>query len=350
MIIYLATNKINGKRYLGATKNSLKHRSTAHWYDAHGRNCCRIFGAALRKYGRDGFDWQILMQCGSKEELMREEIRLIAEMKPEYNITSGGQGIIGVPYTDERRAKLSKALKGRKMTSEQRIANAALMKRLNIRHHKSVVCLNDGRFYQSCKEASEFYGVTHGNIRSVTRGEQATTKGGLSFALSKRTLTSEECADLIRRLLDKKEAGIARAHNSKCIPVTCFTDGKKYKDAIAAAKEYGITAGRVRQLCHGGGKTQSGLQFMFSDRPEPIQKKKLTEEQIADGLIRRDAALKRALLTTSKRVICLDDDMVYASISDAARAIGRCVESVSASIRRQGRAGGKRFKFMDDAS
>lgn len=81
MIIYQATNRSNGKRYIGATKHSIRHRSTGHWHDANGRNFCRIFGAALRKYGRDGFDWEVLVRCSSKEEMVREEVRLIDGLK-----------------------------------------------------------------------------------------------------------------------------------------------------------------------------------------------------------------------------------------------------------------------------
>lgn len=345
MIVYLATNKINGKRYIGATKHSLKHRWTGHWHDANGRNFCRIFGAAMRKYGRDGFDWSVLARCSSKEEMVREEIRLIAELNPEYNITIGGQGIFGVPYTEERRAKLSKSLKGKKLSPARRAANAERLRQLAPSRHKPVVCLTDGKFFPSCKAAAEFYGVTHGNIRAVTRGKQALTGEGLSFALSDVPLSPEDCQSKIATLLYKKEQNLRRAHSSKCRPVLCLTDGSEYRDAKTAAPTYGISASRVRQLCRFGGSTQSGFSFSLVGQ-KPVQKKHLTEVQIAASAALREAALRRGILKNSKRVVCLDDGVVYDSISDASRAIGRCVESVSASIRRNGRSGGKSFQFL----
>jgi predicted transcriptional regulator len=345
MIIYIATNKINGKRYIGATSRSVEHRRARHIYDSKNKNFCRIFGAALRKYGDDGFVWNVIAECSSKEEMMKEEIRLIAEMKPEYNITTGGQGVFGVPYTSERRAKLSKALKGRKMTPEQRVANLIVMRKLSVRHRRPVVCLTDGRFFTSCKEAAAFYGITHGNVRSVAGGGQAKTKG-LAFSFSKKPMTPAQCTAEIEHLEKRKETNIRRARSSKCLPVICLTDGKQYKDAKSAAPFYGITPSRVRQLCRFGGASGSGFMFTLVGH-DPVKKKELSREQRLAGIALRDAALKRARKTTSKRVICLDDNMVYDSISDAARSIGRCVESVSASIRRKGKAGGKSFRFVE---
>ncbi len=348
MIIYIATNKVNGKRYIGATKHSLTHRRTGHWHDANGRNYCRIFGAALKKYGRDGFGWCVLKTCNSKEEMLLEEVRLIAEMKPEYNITLGGQGIIGVPYTDERRAKLSASLKGRKLSPERRARASEILRSFSPMHNKPVVCLNDGKFFPSCKSAAAFYGLTHGNIRSVTRGGQATTGGGLSFALSDTALSPEECENKLAALMHRKKANTLRARSSKCQPIICGI-GTRYKDAGEAARAYGISTARVRQLCVDGGTTRTGISFHLLGGT-PVEKKQPDPAKKAAARASVLAALCRAKLKTSKPVICLDDNVVYESISAAARSIGRCVESLSASIRRSGKCGKKRFKFVEKAS
>ena len=56
-----------------------------------------MFHAAIRKYGESAFQWVELLKCESLKAAMDKEIELIAELKPEYNITRGGQGIVGVP-------------------------------------------------------------------------------------------------------------------------------------------------------------------------------------------------------------------------------------------------------------
>lgn len=55
MIVYLATNTLNGKRYIGATKGTLKERRRRHRWEAKNRPYCRVFHAALRKYGEAAF-------------------------------------------------------------------------------------------------------------------------------------------------------------------------------------------------------------------------------------------------------------------------------------------------------
>ena len=57
-VIYLLTNEVNGKLYVGQTKN-LRHRLAAH-----GRNyqsgTCGILYAAIRKYGIQSFMVSVL--------------------------------------------------------------------------------------------------------------------------------------------------------------------------------------------------------------------------------------------------------------------------------------------------
>lgn len=113
-VIYMATNTVNGNRYIGATSRGVEVRRHQHYLDARRhRKGCRIFNAAIRKHGEDSFEWKVIATVETREELMKEEIRLIAENKPEYNITRGGHGVVGAPRTPEWLANMSKGLMGR---------------------------------------------------------------------------------------------------------------------------------------------------------------------------------------------------------------------------------------------
>ena len=85
-MIYLITNKINGKRYIGKTKFTIDRR----WY-YHCKNAeygvDTPFYRAIRKYGKENFTVEFL--C---EGLDSEEIIMIEVHKPEYNVTRGGDG------------------------------------------------------------------------------------------------------------------------------------------------------------------------------------------------------------------------------------------------------------------
>lgn len=100
--VYKHTNKVNGKVYIGITINEPSVR----W----GKNGCgyskQFFGKAIRKYGWDNFEHEILFENLSHEEANNREIELIqyyksSDIKYGYNIASGGSGVdaCGKPKT-----------------------------------------------------------------------------------------------------------------------------------------------------------------------------------------------------------------------------------------------------------
>ena len=58
-IIYLATNKINFKRYVGFTTQGLRERKRQHKQDAN-NGSQTYFHRAIKKCGIDEFEWKIL--------------------------------------------------------------------------------------------------------------------------------------------------------------------------------------------------------------------------------------------------------------------------------------------------
>lgn len=94
MIIYSATNKINGKQYIGQTTKTLDERSEEHWKARYSFKT--YFKKALIKYGKKNFIWKILYKCKTVDELNQKEIVLIKKfntLSPNgYNLTVGGKG------------------------------------------------------------------------------------------------------------------------------------------------------------------------------------------------------------------------------------------------------------------
>src|SRR5215475_1550839 len=89
-IVYMATNVANGHFYVGVTTRTLKQREAEHLNAARRRDHNGAFLRALIKYGRGGFRWTVLKSFETPEEAFAEEIRLIADMRPRYNATKGG--------------------------------------------------------------------------------------------------------------------------------------------------------------------------------------------------------------------------------------------------------------------
>jgi group I intron endonuclease len=89
--IYILTNKINGKKYVGQTTKEIKNRLYEHKHEANNR-CKQIIHKAIKKYGWNNFD-VTYFEC-SKEILDAMERILIylwdTQIPNGYNAESGG--------------------------------------------------------------------------------------------------------------------------------------------------------------------------------------------------------------------------------------------------------------------
>ena len=113
--IYILTNEINNKQYVGVSKNP-KIRLKKH-YKANS-----IIGMALRKYGSQ-VDFSIVAQVDGYKaafELEKFYIKDLNTIAPNgYNLTVGGEGH-NSPHSEETKTKISNANKGKKRTKETR--------------------------------------------------------------------------------------------------------------------------------------------------------------------------------------------------------------------------------------
>lgn len=90
--IYKATNKINGKSYVGQTVN-YRSRIWQHQRCYEKENC--KFHDAIKEFGFDNFDWEILKTCENKKEadqIERYYIEYYNSYRDGYNENKGGVG------------------------------------------------------------------------------------------------------------------------------------------------------------------------------------------------------------------------------------------------------------------
>ena len=115
LIVYTATNKANGKVYVGITMQPLACRIAQHKSRANKGN--RAFPNAIAKYGIDGFIWQVVQECETPDELNAAEVVWIQRLNSladgghGYNRTLGGAGTAGCSPRPESNAKRSKSLR-----------------------------------------------------------------------------------------------------------------------------------------------------------------------------------------------------------------------------------------------
>ena len=147
-IIYCYTNKINGKKYIGQTINTLVIRAKA---DGSGYSAKYKFGKAIAKYGWDNFECEILETVETETDSLKEQLNTLERFyiskfdtyKNGYNSTPGGSGkgkfvsaetrerirqaqFNRPPASEETRRKISAAQKGKKKQIQKTIRKLQL--------------------------------------------------------------------------------------------------------------------------------------------------------------------------------------------------------------------------------
>lgn len=150
-VLYKITCSANGKVYVGYSSKSAEDRFKAHLLNARWKRKTALYDA-IRCYGDAAFSVEVVLTCETHAEACAHEIRLISELKSilpvGYNMTKGGDGVPltqeqreaanakkrgvcspkqlaanrrrkGQKASEETRAKLSAARKGRKQSPEQ---------------------------------------------------------------------------------------------------------------------------------------------------------------------------------------------------------------------------------------
>jgi len=92
-IIYIATNRTNGKQYVGQTVRKLARRRTSHECAARHPTGQQVFHRAIAKHGANAFDWEVLCEAEATEldELEVLAIEMNSTLVPNgYNVGIGG--------------------------------------------------------------------------------------------------------------------------------------------------------------------------------------------------------------------------------------------------------------------
>lgn len=95
MIIYKVTNKKSGNVYIGQTVKSLEERKHNHFLSSLSKNSKSKFHKAIKSYGIDNFNWEVVDTAKTKDELNQKEIQYISEynsIEDGYNMIEGGTG------------------------------------------------------------------------------------------------------------------------------------------------------------------------------------------------------------------------------------------------------------------
>jgi group I intron endonuclease len=230
--VYKFTNKISKKIYIGQSIR-LEKRIKEHKYESfHLLTKNKYFYSAIRKYGWDNFEWEILIQVTedswTKKLLNFYETYFIGYYNSMYN--QNGYNVrlpcYYTEYSEETRAKMSNAKKGKPSGRKgiPHINQRGSLHGMYGKHHTKETI-------QKIKEA------TKGRIRSKE-----------SIAKSRETS------------LDK---GIYRK-NSPCKKVICIETGEVFECALDARRKYKIKSSHIGCVCKGKAKTCGGYHWEWA--------------------------------------------------------------------------------------
>ena len=107
--IYKITNKINGKVYIGQSRDI-----DARWRQHINAKDNFAIHNAIKKYGEENFCFEVLLECPAEmlNDWERDMIALYDCISPNgYNLTEGGEGY---HYSEEIKHKISEVKKGKK--------------------------------------------------------------------------------------------------------------------------------------------------------------------------------------------------------------------------------------------
>lgn len=112
--VYVRTNLINGKQYVGQTTDFENREETWRYSNDYAGS---LINRAREKYGYDNWSVKVLVECDTQDELNKWESYFIKELntfKPNgYNLTYGGDGCSGFKHSEETKKKISDAHKGK---------------------------------------------------------------------------------------------------------------------------------------------------------------------------------------------------------------------------------------------
>ena len=154
-LVYCHINKINGKKYIGITKQNPKIR----WGNGKNYKGCLKFNCAIEKYGWDNFDHEIIASKLTKQEAENFERLLIEKLnttdnKFGYNISLGGYAMEHRHHTDFSKKKMSENHRPEKYGNNPRA--------------KKVIC--EGKIFSCISECADFYNVPKSTMRSWVNG------------------------------------------------------------------------------------------------------------------------------------------------------------------------------------
>lgn len=251
--IYLITNTINGKVYVGQTT---KTKPVDRWKQ-HKRNMnydpykSIALYRAMRKYGVENFTWEIVV-AGVPEALLDDlETNCIAAYNgytKGYNMLEEGNTMRGYVFSSEVLTHLSKIRKGKEPVNKGKKFPELSGK--NSPSSIPVVCIDTKQRFHSAKEAATTMGLCHSSVVAVCKGRRNKTKG-YRFRYAYGVYQGEKS-----KIKQRGESPNAKK-------VVCIETGVVYSSILEASEAIGASVSGISSVCRGVRNSVYGKTFKY---------------------------------------------------------------------------------------
>jgi group I intron endonuclease len=294
--LYKVTNLVNKKVYIGmSTQPKTRWRQHVSRAAVGGK---QALPCAIRKYGEGAFAFDVLLTEHGENavDLCRDAESLLIDMfdcrSPNgYNLTDGGEGVVGYKYSKEQNIQQSKRIskyfespEARSLTAEKSKAawdskrEACLGSRA-----KKVLCVETGQVFDSTASAGRWLkdktGIGSQSLISSACSGKIHHARGFHWKFAKEDVQDQIEAELkkisegfykrktnaksIKKLMDSGYV------SSKSIPVICVETGKTFSSATTAArilKQEGVKGSQsgISAVCRGVQETAFGYHWQLA--------------------------------------------------------------------------------------
>lgn len=255
----------SGKVYIGITGQKPKYR----WNNGNGYSNNKYFTRAIKKYGWENLDHEILFTGLTKKEAGKMEQYLIEKydciMPKGYNKSKGGEyGALGIHHSEEARRKNSEAHKGKIPQNAWKkgcipwnkgIHPSPETRRKLSEAHKGKSTWNKGKHFS--EESKRKMSISHRGENHWAYGKHLSedTKRKISEAKKGKTTWAKG-----KHHSEERKNKMSEKHGRN---VLCIETNTIYYSARQAAIELGLNRKCILRVCHGDRETTGGYHWKY---------------------------------------------------------------------------------------
>lgn len=262
--VYIHTNKINNKKYVGYTVHG-DNPNAGRWLNGLGylkRNGSgegdrTHFANAIKGHGWDNFEHEIVASNLTKDEATNFEKLLISALGTHnrdigYNMTTGGDGGSGVVFSDERIEECRQRWLAYFSDPENKQKHFDSLRKSEVLQFSETGVFIDK--YISINEAHRQTGVSCGGIIGCAN-QKIPSAGGYIW------LYPDDICDLQERVY---QYSIRKSHREPIVQMTLdHVFVQQWENAKIASIETGINHGNINSVCRGNRKQAGGFIWMY---------------------------------------------------------------------------------------